>query len=204
MNLITAETILDKASVPYEYKEELHELVIFTTGKGFPAAKISTMYQLKGVVDYEDISQWYVHEKAQLIATVINDFLVTPENERENGTLNSATMNWYTERFAGPLSERWTSPSIELPGEVEKVHNGWFKRMIKEYHDLYIRNAKLGQRIDKNYCTEELDDKCYLSAMTDQFEATKNVLEALEKRISLTCKGKVKIKKYVNLSENFK
>ena len=196
MNLITLKTILDKASVPYEFKEKSHEFVILSNGE-YPAAEFSTVYQLKGTVSYIDIAHWYVPEKAMLIAAVINDFLMTPKEEREEGTLNDADMSYYSQRFAGPFGGTWDSPKI---GESKEICDDWYKRMVKEYRKLYVMNAKLGQRIDQNYCGEVDDDKDYFAAMIDQFEATKDVLEALEKRIMFVI-NETKNKNYGSLTK---
>lgn len=199
MNLTTLTVILDRASVPYKHKYGLYELQIFAN-RAVPAAKISTMYPLRGFIDYEELSDWYVPEKARLIATAANAYLQTPEEKREADTLDREVFDRYCDIFQGPMLDVWKAPEVVLLDGAEVITESWYKRLVYEYYVLYNINAKLGQRIDKNYCTEKaIDDQCYLAAMIDQFEATKQVLKAMEKRIMVVNDYKVKIKKYIDL-----
>lgn len=199
MNLTTLTAILDRACVPYKHKDGLYELHIFAN-RAVPAAKLSTMYPLRGFIDYEELSDWYVPEKARLIITAANAYLQTPEEKREADTLDREVFDRYCDIFQGPMLDVWKAPEVVLLDGAEEISESWYKRLVYEYYVTFNRNAKLGQRIDKNYCTEKfIDDQYYLAAMTDQFEATKQVLKALEKRIMVVNDYKVKIKKYIDL-----
>lgn len=199
MNLTTLTAILDRASVPYKHKDGLYELQIFAN-RAVPAAKLSTMYPLRGFIDYEELSDWYVPEKARLIATAANSYMQTPEQNREEDTLDDEVFDRYCDIFQGPMLDVWKAPKIVLLDGAEQISKSWYKRLVYEYCETFNRNAKLGQRIDKNYCTEkEIDDQYYLATMIEQFEATKQVLKALEKRIMVVNDYKVRIEKYIDL-----
>lgn len=202
MNLITLRTILDKAIVPYKQTGSMYEFEVYSGDDKTVAVKID-IHSLRGFIDYDELSNWYVPEKAQLIATAVIDYQKSLTGKGDKRTHNEI-IDWYSQKFPGPMAGDWFLPKIEFfDAAYERDCERWYKRMLKEYRNLYIRNAKLGQRIDKNYCEEEGPDTIALcDAMVDQFKATKKVLEALETRIAYSYKYNPKITKYVDLTED--
>lgn len=200
MNVFTLRAILDKAIVPYNCAGS--EFSIFSGNVKAEAVKIDT-HSLRGFIDYDELSDWYVPEKAQLIATAVIDYQKSLTGKGDKRTHNEI-IDWYSQKFPGPMAGDWSLPKIEFfDAAYERDCESWYKRMLKEYRNLYIRNAKLGQRIDKNYCEEEGPDTIVLcDAMVDQFKATKKVLEALETRIAYSYPYNPKITKYVDLTED--
>lgn len=146
MNLITLKAILDKAIVPYNCAGS--EFSIFSGDVKNEAVKIDT-HSLRGFIDYDELSDWYVPEKAQLIVTAVIDYQKSLTGKGDKRTYNEI-IDWYSQKFTGPMLGVWSLPEIKFSKSIyEKNFGDWYKRMLKEYRDLYIRNAKLGQRIDK-------------------------------------------------------
>lgn len=182
MNLKSLENLFTQAYVPYKIDKDNEWLEVY--GNGQLVANANINQELVGVIDYSELTDWFVHEKAKLISAAMSDFITTPVDDRFEDHRAYKSVILIKQECIGPLYGKWRKPIVE---SYRTIKGDWYKRLIEEYKDLYVKNCKLGQYIDRIQFSilDPLDEE-YLVAMISQYKHTKQVLADLENRIQIS------------------